>query len=960
MSGPRDLASEHDLLSESGIFDEAGYLARAGEEARPDPIGHYLETGWRLGLEPNDSFPGSLLQPYFATLAASQPPAITWLVLRSAGWPMHCTREAIEQAATAVRICGLFDESFYRAQLGASPEGLDPATHYVTVGERMGLAPSPEFDPAYYAARNPDVRDAGVNYLLHFAHFGRLEGRLPKAADVRTIGRAVFDPAKESVLLVVHETSRTGAPILGWNLGVHLAQRYNLFTVRMGDGDLTDDFEAFSVEVYGPFPWVRRNETDVESSLRGLLEARKYRYAIVNSAESRLVIEPCTRRFIATVFVIHEFATYMSPASALCSALDWSSEIVFSARMTAQSSEEVHPNLLSRAVHVMPQGVTALPASALLVPPVDKASSTEDEDDVPAGEDDSSSIVEHLTSIHDLDGTFIVLGAGFVHIRKGVDLFLATAAAVIRRHPSRSIHFLWVGDGYRPQKDFDYSVYLYEQLNRSGLTEHVTFLDAVSDLEPIYRIADAFLLTSRLDPLPNVTIDAAVRGIPVVCFAEASGMADLMSGNPATAFGVVDYLDADAAGRKIINLAEDADLKKRTAAAMLELAHANFDMAKYVEHLDALGTAAALRMTQRSADSETLRNDRTFDQEMFLGPRQLVETREATIVRYLTIGAARGWSTLRAKDHRFRRPSPGFNPRIYAAAHASRLAGGIDPLADFVRRGKPVGPWQTNVLRPDDPVDRVVPRTRLRAVLHAHFHYPELCSDFLAHLAANQTHCDLLVSTHDPLKAERLQRSLTGYTRGKVDIRVVPNKGRDIGPLLTAFADDLGEYDLVGHVHAKRSRYKVDQALKATWGDGWREFLWQNLIGGLHPMMDRIVGAFEQQDSLGLVFPSDPNFVDWGDNRDQAAELAARMGWKGKLPDHFDFPLGTMFWIRREALQPLLDLRLGWNEYPEEPVPYDGTLLHALERLPTIACQLAGFTQAVTHVSGVSWAPPGV
>src|SRR5664279_6549503 len=63
-----DVAWGRALLSESGIFDQLGYVARAGEETRSDPIGHYLETGWRFGLEPNDSFPGTFLLPYFACL----------------------------------------------------------------------------------------------------------------------------------------------------------------------------------------------------------------------------------------------------------------------------------------------------------------------------------------------------------------------------------------------------------------------------------------------------------------------------------------------------------------------------------------------------------------------------------------------------------------------------------------------------------------------------------------------------------------------------------------------------------------------------------------------------------------------------------------------------------------------------------------------------------------------------
>ena len=53
-----------------------------------------------------------------------------------------------------------------------------------------------------------------------------------------------------------------------------------------------------------------------------------------------------------------------------------------------------------------------------------------------------------------------------------------------------------------------------------------------------------FYLASRLDPLPNVTIDAAMRGLPVICFEGASGMAEILKGNPTASNTVVPHLDA--------------------------------------------------------------------------------------------------------------------------------------------------------------------------------------------------------------------------------------------------------------------------------------------------------------------------------------------------------------------------------------------------------------------------------
>lgn len=928
----RDLALERELLLGSRLFDESWYASQVGEEAGSDLAGHYLREGWLSDVGPNELFPGNLLRHCFASVGFHEPTAVTWTVLRSSGWPIPSSGEQLEWAASKVLASGLFDESFYRRQAGPIPAELNPAVHYVAVGERLGFAPCGSFDPVFYRERYPDVDQAGLNFLMHYADHGRAEGRSASAPERVARGKAALDPVKDNVLIVVHEASRTGAPILGWNIALQLAGRYNLYVLRFGNGDLISKFEELSVEVLGPFLGASRHPIDLETSLRSFFLDKKFRYAIVNSSESRDIVEICGRRFIPTLLLVHEFAPYVNPIATLRSALDWSTEIIFPARIVAESAEEAHPPLRGRKTHVLPQGSSILPETE------------------GTAESKACPILEDLTQRHE-HGTFIVLGAGTVQIRKGVDCFLSTAAAVAKQNIQRPIIFLWVGHGFRPKEDMAYSVYVQEQLCRSGLASSVIFLDEVLDLEPVYRIADAFLLSSRLDPMPNVSLDAAERGIPIICFKNASGTAELLLKDPETALGVVDHLDADAAARVLTELAGDEQLRLRLGAATQRLAHRTFDMRNYVSKLDALGTESTAKMVARKADTETLASDETFDQNMFLGRSDIVETRRDSIIRYLTVSASHRWTRPAAIHEVRRRPCPGFHPELYATGNKSRLNNYIDPLADFVRAGKPPGPWQVAVIKPDHASEQAKPSRQLSAVLHAHFFYPELIHDFLRRLRCNEGACDLLISTDSAEKVKQLEQALDLYDGGRVQLRVFPNKGRDIGPFLTGFAGELNRYDLVGHVHAKRS---VDSG-DGSFGDSWREFLWQHLLGGKHAMLDRIFAAFKGRDDLGLVFPGDPHIAGWDKNREIAAGLAARMGWTGELPDALDFPLGTMFWIRRQALQPLLQIHLEWHDYPEEPVPYDGTLLHALERLPTLATQLGGLSYAVTHVPGVSW-----
>jgi lipopolysaccharide biosynthesis protein len=120
-------------------------------------------------------------------------------------------------------------------------------------------------------------------------------------------------------------------------------------------------------------------------------------------------------------------------------------------------------------------------------------------------------------------------------------------------------------------------------------------------------------------------------------------------------------------------------------------------------------------------------------------------------------------------------------------------------------------------------------------------------------------------------------------------------------------------------------------------------------------MMDTVLDCFATNDSIGLVFADDPHLSDWDLNRQIAEELAKRMGRAKPLPPFFDFPLGTMFWARPRALESLLQLNLQWQDYPEEPAPLDGTVLHAIERLLPFAASQAGYRYATTYVPGMTW-----
>ncbi|HEY0185540.1 MAG TPA: hypothetical protein VGC09_22285 [Rhodopila sp.] len=93
-----------------------------------------------------------------------------------AGRPQPCYDEN-----EARIVAGLFDPAYY---LAANPDvresKIDPLAHFLSTGWREGRNPSPDFNVAYYLKRNADVAASGINPLIHYAWAGAKEGRLPR------------------------------------------------------------------------------------------------------------------------------------------------------------------------------------------------------------------------------------------------------------------------------------------------------------------------------------------------------------------------------------------------------------------------------------------------------------------------------------------------------------------------------------------------------------------------------------------------------------------------------------------------------------------------------------------------------------------------------------------------------------------------------------------------------------
>ncbi len=104
---------------------------------------------------------------------------------------------------------GLFEGAWYLILYDdVRNAGLDPLWHFYHYGSNEGRRPNPYFDPAWYAATYPDVLSSGMKPLLHYLRHGDVEGRRPMQHFDPTWYREAYKLPPDAVALAHFLTQR--------------------------------------------------------------------------------------------------------------------------------------------------------------------------------------------------------------------------------------------------------------------------------------------------------------------------------------------------------------------------------------------------------------------------------------------------------------------------------------------------------------------------------------------------------------------------------------------------------------------------------------------------------------------------------------------------------------------------------------------------------------------------------
>lgn len=536
----------------------------------------------------------------------------------------------------------------------------------------------------------------------------------------------------------------------------------------------------------------------------------------------------------------------------------------------------------------------------------------------------------------------VVLGCGPVNYDSGLDLFIGTIVALHRQGQlPDDVHAVWVGRADLAPGGGDSMAFALGQLQRSGLQHRISVVAQPTDEERLLTHTVALLQPARREQLPALAVQALACGVPALCFDSAGGLAAALGQAGQGPDCVAPYPDVTGLAGLLATLITDPARQETCGAVARRLASERLGDEACRRQLAALGAQARAMTQQETDDAAQILASSRFVAHYVDPACPATVSREAAAGAYL-----RNWRTGYAP----RKPGPGFHPGVYRALHPG-LPVYTDPFADYLRHEAPDGPWHTPVIKAIGP-QPAAPCGAVRTALHIHAYYPDLVPEILARLAWNATAPAIYVTVKSADDETMVREMLLSCPGGPHTVMRVSNSGRDIGPFLSGVGAHLCDhYDIIGHVHTKRSPHISDRGMV----DRWRHFLLENLLGGAQSgaMADTIFAAMQADPSLGIVFPEDPAVCGWDQNEMAARLLATPLGI-GALPEAFNFPVGTMFWIRPDVLRRFVDLNLDWADYPSEPLGADGSMLHAIERLLGIVPTAMSKRCAVTWVDGVT------
>ncbi len=366
---------------------------------------------------------------------------------------------------------------------------------------------------------------------------------------------------KKKILLISHDATRTGAPILLLNLAKLLLKfkEYEVTFLLKNGGDLEGEFSCTA-----PIHFVKKNDQrngffDYFKRKKSIIKDKaflnNFDVIISNTITNGEILETIRENYTGKIIsYIHELEIGAKAFSNEVSIL----KLIKSSTRFWVPSSIVNDFLIDK---------WNIPQDKIFIMPYY----------IPYDASDLKLGINTKTE-------FIIGGCGTIDWRKGADLFVVIAKQLFIKDPKASIVFRWAGaiQGIELEK-------LKYELKKSELEDKVFFQLSNSNLTDFYNNLDLFLLPSREDPYPLVILEAAKFSVPSICFDTVCGSKDfILNSNGGI---TVPFLDINAIVEVIISFYSNPDYRKEigeNANNYLKCTHSNdgFVFNKFKELLE--------------------------------------------------------------------------------------------------------------------------------------------------------------------------------------------------------------------------------------------------------------------------------------------------------------------------------------------------------------------------------------
>ncbi len=239
-----------------------------------------------------------------------------------------------------------------------------------------------------------------------------------------------------------------------------------------------------------------------------------------------------------------------------------------------------------------------------------------------------------------------------------------------------------------------------------------------------------------------------------------------------------------------------------------------------------------------------------------------------------------------------------------------------------------------------------------KVALIMHLYFEDLLDESYYYVSSMPPQSDIYITTDSEEKRQAILEKFKDLPCNKLEVRLVKNRGRDVSALMVGTKDIVMDYDLVCFAHDK----KTGQVTPGTVGASFGYKCFENTLSN-QAYVSNVINTFIENPRLGLLSPPEPNHGDffptigmeWGANYEVTKQLADDLGLtvpiSGDKPPIA--PFGSMFWFRPKAMKPLYDKDWEYEDFPEEPLGFDGTISHAIERIRPYIVQQSGYYPAI-------------